>query len=210
MTTRSFPFHEEAVEAFADSLRKAEERLEAIHTYTRPDGASWWHIARLRSTSGRKRMLPFFRGDSTERFCVGMPKLHKQLRPLYNLHLLTNYPDRVVVLVEGERCADICVGENHIATTWPNGSSAVARADFSPLARRQVVLWPDNDPAGHEAMRQARAILIGLDALVVTIDVEALDLPLKGDVVDWVAGRQGDYSIDVESLPILPQLREAA
>jgi hypothetical protein len=76
-------------------------------------------------------------------------------RPLYGLAELAAFPDRPVLLVEGEKAA---VGardhvDSHVVMTWPGGTGAVAHIDLTPLRGRNVVLWPDNDEGGRKAMR---------------------------------------------------------
>ncbi|HOX50451.1 MAG TPA: hypothetical protein PKY05_03115 [Fibrobacteria bacterium] len=160
-------------------------RLEAIHEYTRADGSPWWYIARWKNPStGEKRPLPFhFEGSTCSR---KMPDIPHGKRPLYRLHKLGQYPSEVVYLAEGESCADCLEGLGFLATTWPNGSKSVGAADWSPLAGRRIVLWPDNDTPGFEAVGMARRILHGLGSRAVVLDVERLGLPPKGDCVDWL------------------------
>ena len=182
---RAFPLVSASVEETAQGMRVPGMHLEAIHEYTRADGSPWWWIARWRnSTTGEKRPLPF---HFEEGACIRkMPDIPHGKRPLYRLHKLEQYRADLVYLVEGETCADCLEGLGFIATTWPNGSQSVKTADWSPLAGRRVVLWPDNDVPGFEAMEEARRILEPLGALVVALDVERLVLPPKGDCVDWL------------------------
>lgn len=185
MTARAFPFIPAEAEAFARSLGLPGERLEAVHDYTHADGSPWWWIARWKNPStGKKRPLPFYR--SPEGFIRKMPEIAHGKRPLYRLHKLEQYRADLVYLVEGEGCADLLEGLGLVATTCPNGSQSVPAADWPPLAGRRVVAMPDNDAPGFEAMRQAKAILHGMGARVLTVDVVALGLPPKGDIVDWL------------------------
>lgn len=82
-------------------------------------------------------------------------------RPLYRLDELTKYPDKPVLVVEGEKAADYAqsVLKAYVVTTWAGGASAVHKADWTPLQGRDVLLWPDNDRAGRDAMRQVADIL---------------------------------------------------
>ena len=182
---RSFPLVPAFVEETAQGMRVPGMHLEAIHEYTRPDGVPWWYIARWRNpTTGEKRPLPYHFEGST---CVRkMPDIPHGKRPLYRLHKLEQYRADLVYLAEGERCVECLEGLGFIATTWPNGAQSVKAADWSPLAGRRVVLWPDNDAPGFEATEEARRILEPLGALVVALDVERLALPPKGDCVDWL------------------------
>lgn len=72
-------------------------------------------------------------------------------RPLYGAELLAHFPDRHVIVVEGEKAADagrrMTLGTGQIVITWPGGCKAVDKADWSILAahRGPVTLWPDTD-----------------------------------------------------------------
>lgn len=71
------------------------------------------------------------------------------LRPLYNLPEILKAPQgALIVLVEGEKCADAIRALNDprlvAATSW-GGAAAASRTDWSPLADCHVLRWPDND-----------------------------------------------------------------
>ena len=80
-------------------------------------------------------------------------------RPLYNQPALTGASQ--VVLVEGEKCAQALIDAGIVATTAMNGANApVDKTDWSPLAGKAVVIWPDRDKPGWEyAAQAAQAIL---------------------------------------------------
>jgi hypothetical protein len=83
-------------------------------------------------------------------------------KPLYGLPLLKQYPDAEVLLVEGESCADAFNGlgvSGWIALTFMGGSHGAAHADYTPLNGRRVILWPDNDEPGRQAMVDAKKAL---------------------------------------------------
>jgi putative DNA primase/helicase len=65
-------------------------------------------------------------------------------RPLYGLDRLAAQPDAPVLIVEGEKCADIDV-PGWVLVSWPGGSKAVHLADWSHIANRRVWVWPDAD-----------------------------------------------------------------
>lgn len=74
-----------------------------------------------------------------------------QIRPLYNLdRVLAADPSELVLLVEGEKCADALAGLGFLATTTYGGSNATSKSDLSPLLNRKVYLWPDNDLPGQK------------------------------------------------------------
>lgn len=67
-------------------------------------------------------------------------------RPLYGLDRLRDgYP---VLIVEGEKCADVAhrvLGDTFDVLSWAGGGKAVDKADWSALANRNVLVWPDCD-----------------------------------------------------------------
>lgn len=68
-------------------------------------------------------------------------------RPLYNLPGISR--SQTVVLVEGEKCADALSQLGITATTAMGGAlTALDKTDWSPLAGKTVIVWPDNDVAG--------------------------------------------------------------
>lgn len=75
-------------------------------------------------------------------------------RPLCGLDGLSAKSDAPVLISEGEKCRAAGAGAwaGYAALTWAGGGNAVAKSDWSPLAGRDVVLWPDADPAGRKAM----------------------------------------------------------
>lgn len=107
-------------------------------------------------------------------------------RPLYGLSLLAL--DGPVVMTEGEKAADAAreLFPNHSSVTWSGGASAVSKTDFSPLAGRDVLIWPDADAPGDQAAQQVAAHLIHVGArpLVMSRD---LDKPKGWDAADALA-----------------------
>jgi len=56
----------------------------------------------------------------------------------------------LVIVCEGEKAADAAIElfPDHVAVTSPHGSQGAEKADWSPLSRRDVTIWPDADEAG--------------------------------------------------------------
>jgi len=80
-------------------------------------------------------------------------------RPLYNADVIAASPSSPVLVVEGEKAAED--GGTHlpngwVITTWAGGSNAVTKSDWSVLAGRRVVVWPDNDEPGFAAAEQIK------------------------------------------------------
>ncbi len=80
-------------------------------------------------------------------------------RPLYNQPGMVAALE--VILVEGEKSADALIARGFCATTAMNGANApIEKTDWSPLAGKHVLLWPDKDKPGWEyAMQAAQAAL---------------------------------------------------
>jgi len=74
-------------------------------------------------------------------------------RPLYKTEDLHAHPDRQVLIVEGEKCADaakrLFSDKFKIVTvSWMGGGKALSKVHWRSLAGRSVLIWPDNDEEG--------------------------------------------------------------
>lgn len=88
------------------------------------------------------------------------------------------------VVVEGEKTAAAVQGAGVIAYSWMGGAGRAGHTDLTPLGGQdEVVLWPDNDLPGLNAMR---AIADGLARLGVAVAwVDQSDIPDDfGDAAD--------------------------
>lgn len=119
-------------------------------------------------------------------------KAPKKPWPIYNRARVRSAD--MVIVVEGEKCVHALHGVGFVATTSPAGSANADKADWTPLAGKTVILWPDNDDAGRKYMANVAEILQKLDPmpLVKIIDIADMSLPPKGDVVEFLAEYGGD------------------
>ena len=106
-------------------------------------------------------------------------------RPLYGLPGLSERPDAPVLVVEGEGTADAAalLFPQHVVISWPNGTNATAKADWSPLAGRSVTLWPDADAPGRKAMQRLAPLLAEQGYLVQLLEPPAT-VPEGWDLAD--------------------------
>lgn len=126
-------------------------------------------------------------GERRKTFRPWDAKAHKYQaptpRPLYNLQEVARAPE--IILCEGEKCADALMGQNIAATSAMGGSNApITATDWTPLAGRKVMIWPDNDATGikyAEAARQAILEAGAISCMVLRIPIER---PPKWDAAD--------------------------
>ncbi|HMU61586.1 MAG TPA: CHC2 zinc finger domain-containing protein [Gemmatimonadales bacterium] len=163
----------------------------SLYRYRDAGGHELGAVARYEATKDGRRVktyLPITWGSEdngkTWRWKFGAWNLP---RPLYGLDRLGERPTAPVLVVEGEKAADaarsLLLG--FVVVTWPGGSKAVSCCDWTPLADRDVTLWPDADAPGMHAMEELRSLLEGTAARVRWLDVTGQ--PDTWDVADAVA-----------------------
>ena len=97
-----------------------------------------------------------------------------------------------LVVVEGEKCCDALAHYNIAATTNPFGSGKAEHTDWTPLADKNVVVWPDNDVVGQNHMRQICSILETIEPKprIAWLEPSGLDLGDKEDAADFIGQLQ--------------------
>ena len=193
----------EAARRLSDAKLRAGYQPEALHEYRDAAGEPvFWRIRLRHPATGEKWMRPMHWNGSA--YVPGEPPAPAEGRILYRLpELLAADPAAPVFVVEGEKCAD-ALARLGLTVTTSGGASSADGADWRPLAGRSVIVWPDNDKAGRG---YAEAVHRNLGASgirakqVAVLDVAALDLPEKGDCVDWLAQHPDASADDVLALP---------
>lgn len=166
---------------------------QALHTYRdQSRNILYWRI-RLKNPDGHKWIRPMS-VDSSGNYHLCEPADFKdKLKPLYGLDLLYKNPDAIAVVVEGEYPADILnkffadhdAASLYNAVTSGSATSADA-ADWSPLSHRRCTIWADFDKFGLRYAKSVYTILKQAKCQLQVIDVNALNLPIGGDCVDWI------------------------
>jgi hypothetical protein len=112
-------------------------------------------------------------------------------RPLYGLDRLAARPDPPVLLVEGEKSADAAdqLLPDYVAITSSGGCKAASKANWSPLAGRDVVIWPDADESGNAYAVAATAAILAAGARSVATLAPPVDVAGGWDAAD--AQREG-------------------
>ena len=101
-------------------------------------------------------------------------------RPLYLLSkLLAADLVEPVLLVEGEKKAELLTRLGFVATTSPMGATNADKADWSSLSERRVVAFADNNEVGRSYVAAARKL--ALDAGAAGFSVANLDGLAEGE-----------------------------
>ncbi len=190
----------ESIYKLADKALNDGYQLEAIHEYTDQIGqALYWRIRLKHPTTGVKWIRPVYL--KANKYCLGEPK-NLERKPLYRLHEIISRPDEIVMVCEGEWCADNLAKLGVLVTTSGAANSA-EKADWQLLTGRTVIIWPDHDKAGQQYANTVASILKLLKCKVQIIDVSALNLPEKGDAVNWLEDNPSATKETVFNLPTL-------
>ncbi len=160
-----------------------------VWTYRDASGETFFHVCRFETVSGKEiRPLSLWRVNGRLSWLwKGVP----EPRPLYNLDKLASRPNATVIVCEGEKASDAAakVFTNSVCVASANGASGANKAEWKPLARRKVLLWPDADEPGSNYANEVAAILAGLGCDVSIIDAKALaSIDPKGGPRDAVVG----------------------
>jgi 5S rRNA maturation endonuclease (ribonuclease M5) len=160
-----------------------------VFPYRRADGAVFGYVLRHDLPDGGKEtpMVMFTcLPDGAETWCrYPFPKP----RPFYGLESIG---DRQVLIVEGEKCRDkLRRASGRTVISWAGGTQGVKHTDWSPLAGRDVIIWPDFDGPGMATAIEIATTLAGLGArvrLVGLIDIESASDIEVYTFEDWQAG----------------------
>ena len=163
---------------------KEDYAAEALHTYTDNEGNPLYWRIRLQHKTLDKLIRPMRLHDGV--YELKEPSYSHGQKPLYNLHQVARDIDKTVFIVEGEKCAD-SLNELGLLATTSGGADTIRATNFEILAKRDVIVWSDNDSAGIKWQADLIDKLKPLNCNIKLVDVEALNLPDKGDCVDWLA-----------------------
>ncbi len=148
------------------------------------------YVLRWDRPDGTKDIRPISRGPDDLWRIKAMP----EGRPLYRLPFLRELAHKKTIFItEGEKAADALLSIGNEATTSSGGAKAATRTNWTPLAGRSVIIWPDNDPSGFTYADTVAEILTHLTppATVRILPPAAFDMRDKEDAFDYVARRGG-------------------
>ena len=128
-------------------------------------------------------------------------------RPLYNQRGIAK--SEMVIVVEGEKCAQTLIDLGICATTAMNGAKApFDKTDWSPLQGKHVIIWPDHDKVGQEYGERLIKNLptlptLGLASLSRVVIPD--DKPESWDVADaFEEGLDIEAFLQTQAQPIAP------
>lgn len=196
---RTFPT---ARDALAELERRHGPRS-ATWTYENAAGDPVGLVVRWNTPTGKDLRPVSRKADGSGWILRGMPTP----RPLYGLpDLLATPAGSRVYVTEGEKAADAARAVGLVATTSPHGSKSTSKADWSPVAGREVVILPDHDDAGERYADDVARLATAAGAKSVRV-VRLVELwagmPEGGDMADLVEHRGGDVDpirAEVEAL----------
>jgi len=168
-------------------------RLDGEYIYASSSGDMLQTVFRCESAIDGKTYRPICLTDRG--YCLGFaPKPW----PLYNLPKLIEVD--TVIVVEGEKCCDVLARYGFVSTTSAGGAKNAKNSDWTPLAGKAVILWPDCDTEGRRYMIDVEQILEGLQPAprVSILDPVSLDLGDKEDAADFIRQLEFLHKTDVE------------
>jgi hypothetical protein len=164
-----------AEDALAAAGRMAKGEFVAAWAYP----GDTFRVGRFALANGAKTFRPIHRNGAG--WSIGDPA-----GPL-PLYLSDTIGDAgLVVVVEGEKCADAAASVGLVAVTSAHGGGSAHKSDWQALAGREVVILPDNDDTGRKYAQEVATILNKLTPPASVKIVELPGLGDGGDIADWI------------------------
>jgi putative DNA primase/helicase len=171
---------------------------EKLYVYKNTDSSYYmavyrYKLAELNSKNKHKKHFSQWHFDYNIKKWVAKKPPNGYL--LYNLDQIQAHPNKKIVICEGEKSAEavseLLSSSIYIGTCWPGGSKNqnIDNTNLTPLANRDVILWPDNDDEGKQAMQHVAARIAHLAKTITTIKPDPAD-PDTFDAADLVALQQ--------------------
>jgi hypothetical protein len=192
----------EAVEKIGWGMRAASS---ICWPYQWADGKDAMAVVRFNKADGGKTYLPFH--PIKDGWQTGDPR---GKLPLFNLPDLVDA--RRIYFHEGEKAAVLTKKLGVPSTTTAHGAKSPQKTDVSPLAGKEVVIFPDHDQEG-EGYADRIVHLLAHVPLDPKPAVKIVRLPLEGegdDVAEWLEDARSKGWSDDECRAELERLADAA
>ena len=164
-------------------------KLIATYDYCDESGKLLMQVVRFEPKDFRQRRPPS-PGDSSDMIKGGWVWSVKGVRRTpYRLPDLLEADERVLFIVEGEKDCDRLWDLGVPATCNPGGANKWHTDLTKYFIGADVVIVPDRDQAGQEHAAKVAGTLAGAAKRVRVLELwqDWPEMPLKGDVVDWLA-----------------------
>ena len=130
------------MQEYADHIfNKHPKKFIKAWPYKNVDGLVELVAARFEDDAGKKDVLSYY-FDGKNLKMKGYPTL------LYGRDRLADFLDMDVLIVSGEKCAEVANSLGFVGVTCNGGEKKIPQADLSILEGRNLWLWPDEDSAG--------------------------------------------------------------
>jgi hypothetical protein len=161
-----------------------------VYPYAGPERHFKFAVIRMDFEDGHKVPMPvYWRVDG--RKCGWDPGRPPGRLILYRLWMLSGASR--VFITEGEKTAESVIGLGMTATTSAFGAGSPGLTDWSPLAGKDVVIFPDHDEEGRRYAVKVKTLLAEIFPAP-TVRIVPLELlwrtdrpiPDGGDFADWI------------------------
>ncbi|RYE27590.1 MAG: hypothetical protein EOP45_00725 [Sphingobacteriaceae bacterium] len=131
-------------------------KLEGLYEYKNTDNETIGYTARfVEYETGKKNVLPvaYCYNEVQDSYKWKLKGFNdREFKPIYGAEKI-NLNLKQVLIVEGEKAADRAseLLPEYTVISWLGGSNGAAKADWSIVKDREVVIWPDNDEPGFRA-----------------------------------------------------------
>ena len=143
------------------------------------------YTARFETSTG-KTFRPLVRDADGRWHTTSRTRGFSRPYPLFNLRALLARPMAPVLICEGEQAAEAVSRQfpDWVAVTSLHGAKAPQQSDWSPMATRDVTIWPDADEAGARFAVAVAQLVHAAGAASVRIVPVPDDVPAGWDLAD--------------------------
>ena len=176
-----------------DSFRKNQGRKALdpnLYHYKNMNNQTCFYIRRIEDRFGKKIFTPLSLWKDDNGFYEWKQKAWSENRPLFREENLSR-SFKPVLIVEGEKACihaekEPALKDKYICVSYSGGAKAVPYTLFNSLKDREVILMPDNDKPGAEAMHEIAKRLIDEEITdkIKWVTYAGKRLPDKWDVAD--------------------------
>jgi len=162
-------------------------KVEKRSKYVDPSGRLVGYTIRIVPPDGKKTFRPVITaGDGLWYF---------EAPVLWPLYRLSEIKKGTVIIVEGEKCADIMADLGYNAITWAGGSNAVDKTDWTPLTGGDAIIWPDTGGPGLKAAEAVKNKITAIGGTARIVDVSALGFTKDNSDVEQYLEMKGPSGV---------------